>query len=992
MNGINVFLLRVLMALTLSVSCLCMPVAAQDKKEDKSKLTLSGFIKESLGKKDLLKVKIVVTDSLGNMVGDTLTTGGYFSWDSSTQSVSERSYYSFKVPRTNAVYNLEIMHPEYQTLYHSLTVDKIGRREFTRQMPNLFLQRAPRQLGEVTVTASKIKFYNRGDTLVYNADAFELAEGSMLDALVKQLPGVELREGGQIYVNGEYVESLLLNGKDFFNGNNELMLDNLAAYTVSNIEVYKKSSDLDKWAGVKGEQKLTMDIKLKKEYNAGWLINLEGGGGTSERYMGRAFINRFTNNSRLTFVGNVNNLNDNRKPGESSTWTPENNTAGTMRTQMGAFDYTAQHPEEAWKVSGNAMVRHTTQDDSRDVQRTNFLPGGDTYDYSFSRNKFKNLTLNTGHQFTAKKDGKYYLSLQANGNYNKTRSDANYDAASFDKEQQQMTVQDIADLFSGDPSKLNNLINRTHTRTFNSGHSGSASFSSYFNHTIPRTSDRFNIGVDGSYSDEKSEVWRDYTVNYSKNPTPAIRENQYFDNSPNRNVRFGANAGYTYAIDDDFNIGLDYRYSHADQKRDSYLYALDRLGEMGIIGTLPEGYLNTFDAAGSYRSHTVTNTHTARIDVNFHKNGWNIWMNPRIEYLDRNFSYFRNNTDYHIAKNYTSFIVSKYSSYVSKAFKKIKYAGRDTYMHWLSLEFTVAPTLPDPSKMVDITDDNDPMNIWVGNPSLKKSLNYGGEFSWRISVPVKSYMFSNNLELIYSNTRDALVNGYTYDTSTGVRTNRTYNVESGNYVAKIHISPSLQFGSKGQFTAFYRGGLDYNHYADMIGINATAPTQSSVYTYWQAHTLNFSWNLGKQTLRFMGQVNSRHTDSDRPDFKAITATHSNLMLQGQFKLPKGFGISTDFTVYMRRGYGSPELDTTDPVWNMRLTYTPPKSHWVIMLDGFDMLNQLSNVNYSVNAQGRTITYSNVLPRYAMLHVQYRINIQPKKQIIDNTRRDFRIVD
>lgn len=543
MNGINVFLLRVLTAIMLSASCLSVSASAQDKKEDKSKLTLSGFIKESLGKKDLLKVKIVVTDSLGNMVGDTLTTGGYFSWESSTQSITERSHYSFKVPRTNAVYNLEIMHPEYQTLYHTVIVDKIGRREFTRELPNLFLQRAPRRLGEVTVTASKIKFYNRGDTLVYNADAFELAEGSMLDALVKQLPGVELREGGQIYVNGEYVESLLLNGKDFFNGNNELMLDNLASYTVNNIEVYKKSSDLDKWAGVKGEQKLTMDVKLKKEYNAGWLINLEGGGGTSERYMGRAFINRFTNNSRLTFVGNVNNLNDNRKPGESSTWTPENNTAGTMRTQMGAFDYTAQHPEEAWKISGNAMVRHTTQDDSRNVQHTNFLPGGDTYDYSFSRNKFKNLTLNTGHQLTLK-NTRHYMDIQANGYYNKTRSDANYDAASFDKEQQRLTVQDITDLFSGDPSKLTDLINRTHTRTFNSGHSGNASFNTYYHYKIPRTNDRFNIGFGGSYSDEKSEVWRDYTVNYGQNPTPAIRENQYFDNSPNRNVNFGGRAGY----------------------------------------------------------------------------------------------------------------------------------------------------------------------------------------------------------------------------------------------------------------------------------------------------------------------------------------------------------------------------------------------------------------------------------------------------------------
>ena len=89
---------------------------------------------------------------------------------------------------------------------------------------------------------------------------------------------------------------------------------------------------------------------------------------------------------------------------------------------------------------------------------------------------------------------------------------------------------------------------------------------------------------------------------------------------------------------------------------------------------------------------------------------------------------------------------------------------------------------------------------------------------------------------------------------------------------------------------------------------------------------------------------------------------------------------------MRRGYGSPELDTTDPVWNARLSYTPAKSKWVIMLDGFDMLHQLSNVNYAVNAQGRTITYTNVLPRYVMLHAQYRINIQPKKKIIDNKVR------
>ena len=53
-----------------------------------------------------------------------------------------------------------------------------------------------------------------------------------------------------------------------------------------------------------------------------------------------------------------------------------------------------------------------------------------------------------------------------------------------------------------------------------------------------------------------------------------------------------------------------------------------------------------------------------------------------------------------------------------------------------------------------------------------------------------------------------------------------------------------------------------------------------------------------------------------------------------------------------------------------------------MLDGFDLFHQLSNVTYATNAQGRTVVWNNVLPRYLLLHVQYRLNIQPKKKIID----------
>ena len=95
-------------------------------------------------------------------------------------------------------------------------------------------------LDEVTVTSSVVQIINKGDTIQFNAEAFELAEGSMLSSLVKKLPGVELRDNGQIYVNGRFVDKLLLNGKDFFNGDKMVLLQNLPAYTVKNVQVYQQ--------------------------------------------------------------------------------------------------------------------------------------------------------------------------------------------------------------------------------------------------------------------------------------------------------------------------------------------------------------------------------------------------------------------------------------------------------------------------------------------------------------------------------------------------------------------------------------------------------------------------------------------------------------------------------------------------------------------------------------------------------------------------------
>ena len=146
-----------------------------------------------------------------------------------------------QIPRQDCIFRFS--KEGYQTQCLNIEKRKMDRREFRYFIGEVLLRKKskPRdtQLGEATVTASKIRMVVKGDTLVYNADAFQLSEGSMLDGLIKRLPGFELRDG-QITVNGQYVSSLLVNGEDFFRGDPRVALENLPAYAMFQV-AYKFS-------------------------------------------------------------------------------------------------------------------------------------------------------------------------------------------------------------------------------------------------------------------------------------------------------------------------------------------------------------------------------------------------------------------------------------------------------------------------------------------------------------------------------------------------------------------------------------------------------------------------------------------------------------------------------------------------------------------------------------------------------------------------------
>ena len=175
---------------------------------------------------------------------------------------------------------------------------------------------------------------------------------------------------------------------------------------------------------------------------------------------------------------------------------------------------------------------------------------------------------------------------------------------------------------------------------------------------------------------------------------------------------------------------------------------------------------------------------------------------------------------------------------------------------------------------------------------------------------------SNTMTVDFSVTDNALVRGYYYDKTTGVRYNKTYNV-SGNNSLKAENVFNLQFGRRKQFTLSSATVAGNIHSVDMVGTDGMEPAPSKVDTRTLSENIRVSWQIGKHSLSLNGVVSDRRTTSSRDGFNDINATHYNYGVTGSFALPAGFGISTDFRLYTRRGYGMRQLDTTDAVWNAR---------------------------------------------------------------------------
>ena len=893
-----------------------------------------------------------------------------------------RSVFVAPLPEAGA-YILHLEKEGYEAVTRPYGIDKLRKSEKAILHDPIIMKRAPRemQLNEAVVKATKVKFYVRGDTVVYNADAFQLEEGSMLDALISQLPGAELKDDGRIFVNGKQVESLLLNGEDFFKKDRSVMLDNLPTYMVKDIRVYEKEGQLGRLMGQSvGDELLVMDVKLKKDYQVGWMANVEAGGGTDDRYLGRLFALRYTTHSRLSAFANMNNLNDRQRPGQGSEWMPAIED-GIRTLQNGGIDYLVKDRLHRFELEGEATVSHTDTRTRELTAKQTFLQGGDTYGRMRHVNRAHDLYFNTHHNWTFHTRWGN-VKLNPNLHYS-SNSDRSLDRAA-QSARDNLTDASLDTLFStaATPAQLAGIINRHSDESKRNGHYLSTGLTAQTAIKVPHTNDQILLEARGNYIDTRHDNFAHKRYDYPQGGAPTDQRNEY-GKEDYRAHSVTAKAAYYYCgLGHNWLVSPSYEYTTDHTRSDYGLYRLDYLTsdwpQLGLLPSAADWQQAAFDPEHSQYTTRRNDYHVVALHIyknEYKRNTWSFHLNLPLS-IDRNrLDYNRPAlVDTAITKHYALF---RPSLRVSKKWINTDESGRVRFYHELKASYRFAMQPASIDYFVNVRTNDNPLEVYTGNNGLRPSNSHRWEMNYLWNSPETQRMVSANVSYLLSHNDVAM--GYTYDRLTGVYTYRPENV-SGNNLLSGKVSFSTPLDKPKRLKLELNTDASFQHSIDLGSDSPErAPQKCAVNTANLTQGLRLQYALCAVRLGGKASVTYTRQTSPRAGFVATDAASFHYGLHCTADLPMGWQVSTDATMYSRRGYADRSFNTDHLVWNLRVAKKCMKGKLTVMLDGFDLLNNISTVRQTLNAQGRTETRHMSIPRYAMLHAVYRLSHSPKRK-------------
>ena len=866
----------------------------------------------------------------------------------------------------------------YETAYQNVNIlssdEKHGEAVWEEKIQ---LHRVLQQtLGEAVVTASKIMMVMKGDTLVYDATMFQLAEGSMLDELIKQLPGVSLEESGRITVNGHFVSSLLINGRDFFNGDPQVALRNLPAYIVKKAKVYQKAPDHAYLTRSPNEKEprmddpWVMDVALKPEYAKSYLGNAELAHSVyqSKPFLARLFGMRFSDKSHVALYATGNNINLSGSPQTASgNWTEWMQKEGEHKNaEAGAFYYVDSDNRKI-RYSSSLKAGIADHNLTQFTSATSFLPKTDfVYTTQYNEQRSKTVYVNWENDLIFFLPNAY-VRYMPDLHYSYTRTHGLSRSAEGNRLLGREGLDSVITTGECGEDFLNLLATQELGRTRQWRTSGNVSTEISLKAWHMNT---LSLGAYYEFIRERGYDMQHYSLLTADEA--AGRRNRY-DNRPTRSYAYRVNADYPIINESGIRytrkLNFHYQYEQKYNSSERMLYRLDNLGEewmpdeapIGLLPSVADWYEHCLDSLNSYRRTNF-----------FRRQNTTIWWYYRY----KNFSSRIEIPVYYTYERLNEWRPKDKPSRVRREVYtepkiKIQFKG----LQW---SFSMQHKSPSLDLMLDVRDDSDPLSVYLGNPSLKSSYQYNFWSMWNGFQQERIRQW--NVQFSLYAIQNAIGQLRQFNPQTGGYTYTPWNI-NGNRGLQLNGSYSQAVDKEKRWVLSLGTDLRLDRCVDFANTDESMDFhKSSVHNLHISPNAGIDYRYGQWHAGFKASTDWERLTSAREDFETLCQVDWLYTLSLDAPLPFGVALSTDLNLFMRRGYSEPSMNTEEWVWNFNLNRSLDKrKSWVIKLSAHDILGQLSNVRRTLNAQGRVETMSNTLTRYIMLHLIWKFNKKPSKK-------------
>ena len=824
------------------------------------------------------------------------------------------------------------------------------------------------------VTAMAQKVTLKEDTFVYNSAAYRTPEGSVVEELVKRLPGAEVSDDGTIKINGKEVKKILVDGKEFMTGDTKTALKNLPTSIIDKIKAYDEKSDLSKVTGIDdGEEQTVLDFNVKKGMNKGLMSNIDLGIGNKDRYSARGMGGYFNSNNRFMLFGNANNTSD-RGFGGGGPRRGFGGGNGLNASKMLAANY---NYEEKNKFKFNTSLRWNHSDGDVWSRRSseNFMGSSSSFSNSLNQNFSRSDSWNGNIRLEWMPDTMTNILFRPSISWTTNDSRSTGISASYNQDPYQYTEDPLSDEGIEKMDEVDAVINRQKSVSLSNSKNNNISGMLQLNRKLNNKGRNVTLRMDAKYTDKdnKSISLQNahlYLVQNEAGLDSTYQTNRY-NLTPSKDYSYSAQATYSEPLWKATFLQFSYKFTYSYSKSDRSTYDFSKYSFDGIN---PEygawgNYLGRLDGGlGDYRDDKLSRyseyrnyTHDIQVMMRFVRQKYNLNFGVMIQPQRSKF-----------IQDYQGKYVDTVRT-VTNVSPTLDFRYRFSKMSNLRVNYRGTTSQPSISQLLNIVDDSDPLNVSMGNPGLKPS------FTQNFRLFYNNFVQNHNKGVMtyinFSTTSNSISNKVTYDETTGGRITRPENI-NGNWNVMGAFMFNCSIDSAGVWNINTDTNLGYNHYVSYLSLDKSQDSQKNTTqnTTWNER-LSLSYRNDWLELSLDGTLAYNHAKNKLQPNSNLDTWQFSYGPSMTLTAPWGTSLNTSLSCSSRRGYSDASMNTDEFVWNAQLSQGFLKGKpLTVMLQFYDLLHQQSTFSRAISSVSRTDTEYNAINSYAMLHVVYRMNL------------------